>query len=175
VANKAPDRLLAKVCEKHVPEGYIPKARVESAKGDEALSELTDRTADSRDGHRVFDVEGVFLGTIVGRAYARRRFGVTWLLVKVADGRTVPVPAEQMEASGEGLVLPYVRAYVEAAPLVQEGLSASQADERRLRYHYGLVSGGPSGGCRVGCGLCIANKRELRRSAARECDASADD
>lgn len=159
---------LARCCEEEGSTGYLQKADSGRTKGDEKLSTLTSNVK-SWSGQEVFDTEGARIGKIVGRAYPRRRFGVTWLLLQVGDGRTVPIPAEQMTASGAGFVLPYSLRYVEAAPVVGEGLSTSQADERRLRYHYGIVSGGPSGGCRAGCGLCMANKREIRRSAVRDC------
>lgn len=119
-------------------------------------------------GRDVFDANGVRIGAIVGRAHARKRFGITWLLVQIGDGRSVLAPAEQMRTSGESLVLPYSRAYVEAAPGVEEKASF-HAHDRRLRLHYGIGSGGPDGGCRAGCGLCMANKREIRRSATQAC------
>jgi hypothetical protein len=118
-------------------------------------------------GRDVFDANGQRIGTVAGRAHARKRFGVTWLRVRIDDGRLVLAPAEQMQSKGERLVLPYGRAYVEAAPGVSEGEASSREADRRLGHYYGIGSGGVEGGCRVGCGLCMANKRQLRR-AARE-------
>ncbi len=120
---------------------------------------------DSWDGRQVLDAAGSSIGVVVGRAYARKRFGVNWLLLQTGDDRTVLAPAEQMRSSGEHLMLPYSRAYVEAAPAVEGGGQLPKADERRLRLHYGIVSGAPGGGCRAGCGLCMVNRRELLRGA----------
>lgn len=120
-------------------------------------------------GREVVDTGGRSIGPVVGRAYARKRFGITWLLVRTAEGRTVLAPAEQMQGSGERLILPYSATYVEAAPALTEGAALAQAEERRLRLHYGIASGGPDGGCRAGCGLCMVNRRELRRGAAHAC------
>jgi hypothetical protein len=131
----------------------------------EAVSELTG-APESRIGREVVDSGGRMIGPVVGRAYARNRFGTTWLLVRTSQGRVVLVPADQMRESGGRLMLPYSQTYVESAPGVEEGLSLSQNDERRLRLHYGIGSGGPAGGCRAGCGLCMVNRRELHRSAA---------
>ncbi len=120
-------------------------------------------------GRDVVDTTGRAIGPVVGRAYARKRFGITWLLLRTDRGRTVLAPYEQMKESGERLVLPYSQTYVEGAPAVEEGGTLPQTEERRLRLHYGIGSGGPDGGCRAGCGLCMVNRRELHRSAAHDC------
>jgi len=101
---------------------------------------------------------------VTGPGYGRKRFGCTWLLVETSSGPVVLVPAEQAKLSGERLVLPYAAGYVEAAPAVEEDRPLTRDEERRLRLHYGIGSGSPEGGCRVGCGLCMASRRTMRRS-----------
>ena len=116
-------------------------------------------------GLEVFDTNGQRIGKVVGRGFPRKRFGTTWLLVQTDGGRRMLVPGEQLQHSeGERVVLPYALSYVMAGPAVEEGRPLSPAEERQLRFHYGIVSGAPPSGCRVGCGLCMANKREIRRS-----------
>jgi hypothetical protein len=116
-------------------------------------------------GRDVFDANGLRIGNVTGPAYARKRFGVTWLLVQVGDGRLVLAPAEQMQSKGGRLVLPYGRAYIEAAPGTDEGETSSREADRRLGHYYGIGSVSVEGGCRVGCGLCLASKRQVRHAA----------
>lgn len=131
--------------------------------GAEGLSERIDEPTPWT-GREVFDTSGQKIGTVRGRGYPRKRFGATWLLLQTDGGPTLLVPAEQIQCSGERLVLPYALAYILGGPAVEESRPLSPADERRLRFHYGIESGLAPGGCRVGCGLCMVNRRELRRS-----------
>lgn len=110
-------------------------------------------------GRDLFDASGRRIGSIVGPGYARRKFGTAWLLLEITDAKTVLVPADQIHVSGDRLVLPYPKTYVEDAPNIEEGRSPSRAEERRLCLHYGLDSAMPNSGCRQGCGLCMAKKR----------------
>lgn len=100
---------------------------------------------------------------MVGRGYPRKRFGVTWLLLQMKGDRTVLVPAEQIQCMGERLIMPYASSYVAGGPSVQESRPLSPAEERQLRLRFGIGSGSPPTACRVGCGLCMANRRELGR------------
>ena len=117
-------------------------------------------------GREVFDADAKPIGRVVGPGHPRRKFGATWLLIETAGGRTVLVPAEHMNESGERLVLPYPKAYVEAGPTGEPDRPLPPEDERRLRFHYGLGSGTKDMGCLVGCGLCMINKREKHRRSA---------
>ena len=117
-------------------------------------------------GRDLFDANAQKIGVIAGPGYARRKFGTGWLLVETASGRRVMVPADQIIARGERLVLPYPRTYVECAPTVEPDSPPTPADERRLRLHYGIESGAPNAGCQAGCGLCMARKRAERRQQA---------
>ena len=111
-------------------------------------------------GRDLFDAGGERIGSIAGLAYPRKRFGATWLLVDTAGDKKVIVPAGQIQPSPVRLVLPYPRSYVDSGPAVEPGLPLTQAEERRLRLHYG-ISSGVSGACR-GCGLCMAKRRAQR-------------
>lgn len=118
-------------------------------------------------GREVFDVSGKLIGTIAGPGFPRRKFGATWLLLETGSVRAVLAPADQMSCPGDRLVLPYPKAYVESAPGPEPGPPLSQAEERRLRLHYGLDSGSLNTGCSAGCGMCMANRRRARGAERR--------
>jgi hypothetical protein len=109
-------------------------------------------------GRELFDAKGSKIGTVAGLGYPRPKFGTTWLLVETAVGKTVLVPAGQVESSGERLTLRYPKTYIEAAPTGESGRRLSRAGERRLCLHYGLDHELPGSGCRQGCGLCAARR-----------------
>jgi hypothetical protein len=114
-------------------------------------------------GREIYDVRGEKIGTVVGFGYARKKFGMTWLRVEIRDGHAVLVPAERLSCSGDRLVSPYLRSYVEATPVFATDEQPSRDEERRLRLHYGIDSGNPNATCRVGCGLCWVRSRDERR------------
>ena len=113
-------------------------------------------------GRELFDANGARIGRIAGRGFPRKKFGTTWLLAETGGAKSVLVPAEQIHSSGDRLVLPYPKTYVESGPSVEQDQQLSKADERRLRLHYGLDSGLPNSGCRQACGLCMAKRRAQR-------------
>lgn len=114
-------------------------------------------------GREVFDASAKLVGTIAGPGFPRRKFGTTWLLLDTGGVHVVLVPADQMSCTGDRLVLPYPKAYVESAPGPKPGQLLSQDEERRLRLHYGLDSGALNTGCSAGCGMCMVNRRLQRR------------
>ena len=113
-------------------------------------------------GRELFGTNAEKIGTIAGLGYPRRKFGTAWLLVETAGARTVLVPADRIEPSGDRLVLPYPRTYIEGAPAVTQDQPLTREDERRLRLHYGFDSMVPGSGCRLGCGLCQLERRAKR-------------
>jgi|WetSurMetagenome_2_1015567.scaffolds.fasta_scaffold87356_2 hypothetical protein len=115
-------------------------------------------------GKELFDTDNEKIGSIVRLGYPRRRFGSAWLLVEIASGRTVLVPADQIRSSDDRLSLPYVKSYVESAPTIEQDEDLARAAERRLRLHYGLDFMVPGTAC-YGCGLCRANRRYQRMHA----------
>ena len=114
-------------------------------------------------GRDVFDANAERIGTVAGFGNPRRKFGATWLLLDIGAALPVLAPAEQMSCKGDRLVLPYPKAYVHGAPAAEPGQPLSPEQERRLRLHYGLGSGSLNTGCSIGCGMCMASRREQRR------------
>jgi hypothetical protein len=112
-------------------------------------------------GRQLFDAGGDLIGVIAGAGYARRKFGTAWLLVDMDPGRRVLVPTDQIDATGDRLVLPYPRGYVETGPTLEGDEPPTPDGERRLRLHYG-VGGGNGGQCRS-CGLCMTTRRAQHR------------
>ena len=117
-------------------------------------------------GRDLFDVRGQRIGSIVGLGYARRKFGATWLLVDTGGPRAVLVPADQMSCTGDRLVLPYPKTYVEGGLAAEPGQPLSADEERRLRLYYGIGAGSLDPGCYVGCGMCMIGRRDKHRRAS---------
>jgi hypothetical protein len=109
------------------------------------------------EGRELFDANGEKIGTILGLAYRRERFGTFWLLVEGLDGVAL-VPATQITRRGDRLVLPYPRTYVMEGPRYGQA-RASRQEERKLLFHYGLDSQLAEGGCPQRCGLCGVGRR----------------
>lgn len=115
-------------------------------------------------GKELSDANRAKIGTIIGLGFPRRKFGSWWLLVESTSGRRLIVPADPIDSSGERLVLPYTKGYVESGPASEGNQPLSQADERRLALHYGIAGAG----CQQGCGLCMAARRAARRHSGGE-------
>ncbi|MBN1322142.1 MAG: hypothetical protein JXA87_15020 [Thermoleophilia bacterium] len=122
------------------------------------MTDLISEAAEWR-GRDLLDAAGKRIGTIAGLAYPRKKFGVTWLLVETEAGMTL-VPGEQILRSTERLILPYPKTYVEGGPFVEPDRPLARPQEHRLCMHYGLDTAMPNRGCRQGCGLCQARRRE---------------
>lgn len=113
-------------------------------------------------GRDLFDAHGQRIGAIAGLGFPRRKFASWWLLVDDAAGKHLLVPAEPIRATNNRLVFPYTKGYVDFAPSFDLDHPLSKEDERRLGLHYGFCGRMPGNDCRVGCGLCMANKRLSR-------------
>ncbi len=111
-------------------------------------------------GRQLVDAGGSLIGVITGAGFERKKFGTGWLVVETAAGRLL-VPADQIDASGEQLVLPYPRGYVVTGPALQGDEPPGAEGERRLRLHYGI--GGENGGQCRSCGLCMTTRRAKHR------------
>ncbi len=114
-------------------------------------------------GRQLLDANGQPIGLITGPGYDRRRFGTSWLIVETDAGRRFLVPGDDIRESGERLMLPYPRGYVESGPVLDGDRPLDAAGERRLRMHYGIGGAGPNTGCRAGCGLCMGARRAEHR------------
>lgn len=113
-------------------------------------------------GRELFDANGLKIGTITGPGFPRRKFGALWLLVETAGADKIPVPLSEIRSSGDRLVLPYAKSYVEGGPTVVQDRPLSQEEFRRLALHYGFGDELPGATCCQGCGLCRARRREDR-------------
>jgi hypothetical protein len=119
-----------------------------------------------RDGRQLFDTKGELIGVIAGAGYERKKFGTEWLVIETVSGRRTLVPADRIGESGERLVLPYPKGYVDTGPVLEGDAPLTPAGERLLRLHWGIGGAGPNSQCMTGCGLCMANKRfEHRRQS----------
>jgi hypothetical protein len=114
-------------------------------------------------GRELFDANAQVIGTITGPAFPRRMFGTKWLLVGTTRGSQVPVPLIGIRSSGDRLVLPYPKSYVESGPTAAQDRPLSPAESRRLALHYGFDDQLPGvTSCCQGCGLCSARRRAER-------------
>jgi hypothetical protein len=112
-------------------------------------------------GRELFDAKGRSIGTIAGPGFPRRKFGTRWLLVETAGAAKLLVPLVGIRSSGDRLVLPYPKSYVESGPTMEQDRPLSQPELRRLGLHYGFDDQIAGATCCQGCGLCHA-----RRTAA---------
>jgi hypothetical protein len=110
-------------------------------------------------GRELFDANARMIGTITGLAFPRRKFGTMWLLVETAGADRIPVPLTEIRSSGDRLVLPYPKTYVEGGPAIVQDRPLSQAEFRRLAFHYGFDDQLPGATCCQSCGLCGARRR----------------
>lgn len=113
-------------------------------------------------GRELFDANAQKIGTITGLGFPRRKFGTTWLLVETVGAHKIPVPLIGIRSSGDRLVLPYPKSYVESGPTVAEDSPFSQAELRRLALYYGFDNQLPGATCCQDCGLCRAGRRAAR-------------
>jgi hypothetical protein len=122
------------------------------------MAEQNDRL-NSWNGRELFDASARKIGTITGLAFPRRRFGTRWLLVETADAVRLPVPLVEVRSSGDRLVLPYPKSYIESGTAISHDRPLTQDEERRLGLHYGFYDEAPGASCCQGCGLCRVNKQ----------------
>src|SRR3954447_1501703 len=97
-----------------------------------AGDQLHDRTVVDRDGTKVGKVADVFLDNDTGRP--------EWLLVHTGlfGMRETLVPVAGSQPSGDDLVVPYDKDFIQSAPNVGTDEELSQDDEATLARHYGL-------------------------------------
>jgi hypothetical protein len=113
-------------------------------------------------GRELFDANGQTIGTITGPSFPRRKFGTMWLLAETAEAAKIPVPLIGIRSSGDRLVLPYPKSYIEGGPTIEQDRPFSSAEFRRLGLHYGFDDELPGATCCQGCGLCRARRRAER-------------
>jgi hypothetical protein len=125
------------------------------------MAELMDDLA-RWNGRELLDANAKKIGTIAGPAFPRRKFGTSWLAVEV-DGARIPVPLIGIRSSGDRLVLPYPKTYVQSGPAIVDDQPLSEAEVRRMGLHYGFDRGLGDPSCCRTCGLC-SSARKARRS-----------
>ena len=117
-----------------------------------------------RDGRQLFDAKGETIGVIVGAGYERKKFGTEWLVIETVSGRRTLVPADRIGESGERLVLPYPRGYVDTGPVLGGRRSSDPRGRAASAPALGHRRRRTQQQCMTGCGLCMANRRlEHRR------------
>jgi sporulation protein YlmC with PRC-barrel domain len=104
-------------------------------------------------GHDLLDVNGEKIGTIEDVRYGEATAELKWLLVKTGlfGTKRILVPAGEVRATEDALVVPYEKDLVKDAPGVNEDQMFTEDQERRICRFYGLdyVSGfgSPTEGC----------------------------
>jgi hypothetical protein len=114
-------------------------------------------------GRELFDANGRSIGAITGPGFPRRKFGTKWLLVESASGAKILVPVIGIRTSGDRLVLPYPKSYIESGPTLVQDQPLSQSELRRLGLHYGFDDQLPGATCCQGCGLCHVRRKAATR------------
>jgi hypothetical protein len=109
-------------------------------------------------GRDLFDANAERIGTIAGLSFPRRKFGTMWLLVETAGAQKIPVPLIGVRSSGDRLVLPYSKSYVESGPTIVHDRPFSRTELRRLGLQYGFDNELPGATCCQSCGLCRAQR-----------------
>ena len=104
-------------------------------------------------GHDLLDVNGEKIGTVEDVRYGDATGGLKWLMVKTGlfGTKKVLVPAGEVRATEDALVVPYTKDRVKEAPGVDEDALFSPEEERNVCAFYGLEYlssfGAPTEGC----------------------------
>ncbi len=104
-------------------------------------------------GHDLLDVNGEKIGTVEDVRYGDATGGLKWLMVKTGlfGTKRVLVPAGEVRATEDALVVPYTKDRVKEAPGVDEDALFSPEEERNVCAFYGLEYlssfGAPTEGC----------------------------
>ena len=109
-------------------------------------------------GRELLDANAQKIGTITGLAFPRKKFGTSWLLVDATGAGNLPVPTIAIRATGDRLVLPYPKSYIESGPALAEDAPFTKEQLRRLGLHYGFGEGLGGASCCRTCGLCRSGK-----------------
>jgi sporulation protein YlmC with PRC-barrel domain len=123
-------------------------------------------------GHELVDVNGEKIGTVEDVRFGDATGGLKWLVVKTGlfGGKKVLVPAEDLRATEDKLVAPYLKERVKDAPAVDEDQTFTLDQERHICAYYGLdyVSkfGSPDEGCEPhGDGAAAASAEEPSKAS----------
>jgi sporulation protein YlmC with PRC-barrel domain len=91
-------------------------------------------------GHELLDVNGEKIGTVEDVRYGDATGGLKWLLVKTGlfGSKKILVPAGEVRATPDALVVPYTKDHVKDSPGVNEYDLFSPDEERKVCSYYGL-------------------------------------
>jgi sporulation protein YlmC with PRC-barrel domain len=104
-------------------------------------------------GHDLLDVNGEKIGTVEDVRYGDATGGLKWLMVKTGlfGTKRILVPAGEVRATEDALVVPYTKERVKEAPGVDEDELFTTEEERNVCAYYGLEYlssfGVPTEGC----------------------------
>jgi sporulation protein YlmC with PRC-barrel domain len=104
-------------------------------------------------GHDLLDVNGERIGTVEDVQFGDATGDLKWLLVKTGlfGTKKVLVPAAEVRAAKDALVVPFDKERVKDAPGVDDDQAFTEDQERSICAYYGLeyVSkfGSPEEGC----------------------------
>jgi sporulation protein YlmC with PRC-barrel domain len=91
-------------------------------------------------GHDLLDVNGDKIGTVEDVRFGDATGGLKWLLVKTGlfGGHKILVPAGEVRATEDALVVPYTKERVKDSPAVDEDEVFSSGEEQKICAYYGL-------------------------------------
>ena len=91
-------------------------------------------------GHELRDVNGEKIGTVEDVRFGDATGGLKWLLVKTGlfGTKKILVPAGDVRATEDALVVPYPRDRVKDSPGVAESDMLTADEERNVCAYYGL-------------------------------------
>jgi sporulation protein YlmC with PRC-barrel domain len=104
-------------------------------------------------GHDLLDVNGEKIGSVEDVRYGDATGGLKWLLVKTGlfGTKKILVPAGEVRATDDALVVPYTKDRVKDAPGVDENEMFTTKEEQDMCAYYGLdyvsAFGSPAEGC----------------------------
>jgi uncharacterized protein YrrD len=91
-------------------------------------------------GHDLLDVTGARIGTVEEVSFGKASGGLKWLLVRTGRFGTkkVLVPAGDVRATEDELVVPYTKDRVKDAPTFEEDDMFTRDQESHICAYYGL-------------------------------------
>jgi sporulation protein YlmC with PRC-barrel domain len=95
---------------------------------------MTDSISTERTGHDLLDVNGEKIGTVDDVRFGDATGGLKWLLVKtgLCGTKKVLVPAAEVRATEDALVVPFTKGRVKDSPGVHEDEVFTEDRERNV-------------------------------------------
>jgi sporulation protein YlmC with PRC-barrel domain len=91
-------------------------------------------------GHDLLDINGEKIGTVEDVRFGDATGGLKWLLVKtgIFGTKKVLVPAAEIKATEDALVVPFPKDRVKDSPGVDDSDAFTESEERNICSYYGL-------------------------------------